>query len=115
MISNEWTLDEKLCKVKYASFDDAVDMINELTNVGPVFMAKLDIKSAFRLLPVSPLDFELLGFKFQDKYWVDRCLPMGCAISCRLFEMFSSFLEYHIKRSIGISSISHYLVSESWG
>ena len=34
---------------------------------GPVFMAKLDIKSAFRLLPVHPEDFELLGFKFAPR------------------------------------------------
>ena len=102
-------IDDKLCRVRYASFDDAVHMIDELSRVGDVFMAKLDIKSAFRLLPISPLDFDLLGFKFQGDYWVDRCLPMGCAISCRLFEMFSSFLEFHVKKVTGSDQITHYL------
>ena len=36
-------IDEKLCKVKYASFDDACDMIAKLNVTGEVFMAKLDI------------------------------------------------------------------------
>lgn len=39
-------------------------MINKL-GVG-VFLAKSDIKSAFRLLPASPGDFDLLGFQFQN-------------------------------------------------
>jgi len=102
-------IDERLCRVKYASFDEAVDMVAKLNLAGPVFMAKLDIKSAFRILPVNPLDFELLGFKFLGQYYVDRCLPMGCSISCRLFEMFSTFLEYVIKSQTGVQTISHFL------
>ena len=102
-------IDEKLCRVKYTSFDEAVGMIADLCKEGrPVFMAKLDIKSAFRLLPVNPLDFDLLGFKF-DGYWIDRSLPFGCSISCRLFEMFSCFLEFYIKKVTGVQSIKHYL------
>ena len=102
-------IDEKLCRVKYTSFDEAVGMIADLCKEGrPVFMAKLDIKSAFRLLPVNPLDFDLLGFKF-DGYWIDRSLPFACPISCRLFEMFSCFLEFYIKKVTGVQSIKHYL------
>ena len=103
------SIDEKVCRVKYASFDDALSIVAQLRLSGDVFMAKLDIKSAFRLLPVNPLDFELLGFKFDGSYYVDRCLPMGCAISCRLFEMFSTFLEFVFKTKTGVQSISHYL------
>ena len=102
-------IDDKLCKVKYSSFDDAISMISELN--GQIFLGKLDIKSAFRLLPVNPLDFDLLGFRFNSCWWVDRCVPMGCAISCSLFEKFSSFLEYHVKTIAGekVINIRHYL------
>ena len=76
------------CKVHYASFDTAVDLA---MSVGPQsWLAKTDIKSAIRLLPVAPSDYELLGFKFQDKFYYDMCLPMGCSISCSPFEMFST-------------------------
>ena len=73
------------------------------------WLAKTDIKSAFRLLPVAPSDYELLGFQFQNMYYYDMCLPMGCSISCALFETFSTFLEFHIKRVLETNSITHYL------
>lgn len=54
---------ELLCSVRYTSFDQAVQMVKRC---GPgAEMAKCDIKSAFRLLPVHPEDFDLLGFMFE--------------------------------------------------
>ena len=54
-------------------------------------ISKMEISNEFRLLPIRPEDFALLGFKFLDKNYVDKFLPIGCAISCALFEKFSSF------------------------
>ena len=48
------------CRVEYARFDDAVALVR--TAGEGALMAKSDIKSAFRLLPIAPEDFELLGF-----------------------------------------------------
>ncbi len=45
---------------------------------------------AFGLLRIQPSDFELLGLKFFDKYFVDKALPMGCALSCSLFAKFAT-------------------------
>ena len=79
-------------------------------NLGPgARLAKADIKSAFRLLPVSPFDFELLGFKFEGKYYFDKCLPFGCSISCALFEKFATFLEYLVRQSVPSGNLEHYL------
>jgi hypothetical protein len=50
-------------------------------------LAKIDIRQAFRLLIVNPADFDLLGIKFDGKYYIEKCLPMGCSISCALFEL----------------------------
>ena len=55
-------------------------------------LSKADIKSAFRLLKVTPSDFDKLGFRFEGKYYFDRCLPMGASISCSIFENFSTAL-----------------------
>jgi hypothetical protein len=74
------------CTVRYSGIDDAIDMINRIGKRGK--LAKTDIKSAFRLLRVSPSDFDQLGFSFDNKFYFDKCLPFGASISCSLFENF---------------------------
>ena len=59
-------------------------------------IAKVDIKSVFRLRPVHPTDFERLGIQFKNNFYIDKCLPMGNAISCNLFEKFSTFIQWVI-------------------
>ncbi len=95
------------CAVQYTKFDRAVELA---ANHGKgALLAKCDVKSAFRLLPVHPDDFELLGFKFEGKYYFDKALPMGASVSCSLFEMFSSFLEFKINSISNANSVLHYL------
>ncbi|XP_067322974.1 uncharacterized protein [Anolis sagrei] len=98
---------DEQCSVSYTSFDTAVRLVRRY---GPgAELAKCDIKSAFRLLPVHPADFELLGFQFQGLFYCDRALPMGCAVSCAAFETFSTFLEWAIKEKSGLRGVAHYL------
>ena len=70
--------------VQYATISDAIKHINHHGRA--CFLAKTDIKSAFRLLPIHPDDRHLLGLKWDGLYYFDNCLPMGCASSCKLFE-----------------------------
>ena len=72
--------------VHYATINQAVKIVQRL-GVG-CFMAKTDIKSAFRIIPIHPQDYSLLGIKWADKYYFDRCLPMGCSSSFAIFETF---------------------------
>nr|XP_034972425.1 uncharacterized protein LOC118085646 [Zootoca vivipara] len=95
------------CSVHYASLDHAIKLVREC---GPgALMAKCDIESAFRLLPVHPHDFRFLGFKFQDNWYFDKAMPMGCSIACAAFETFSTFVEWAMKQRSGSHYISHYL------
>ena len=87
-------LDPQACSVKYTSFDKVIEMI-AIQGVNAK-LAKIDIKSAFRLLPIYSGDFDLLGFQFKGQYYIDKCLPMGCSISCSLFEKFASFLHWMV-------------------
>lgn len=64
---------------------------------------KMDLKNAFRLLPVNRNDFQLLGFKFHNKFFIDKSLPFGCAISCHTFEIFA------LKRRMDSGKLLHYL------
>lgn len=100
-------IDPSTCSVKYTAFDTVVDMIAML---GPsAELGKVDIKNAFRLLPIHPGDFDLLGFKFKNQFYFDKCLPMGCSISCAIFEKFSTFLQWVVKEKAGLSTLEHYL------
>ncbi|KAM4045389.1 uncharacterized protein ACNLHF_009217 [Anomaloglossus baeobatrachus] len=47
--------------------------------------------------------------EWQGRFYVDLCLPMGCSISCSLFESFSTFLEWVVKKEAGVRSVLHYL------
>ncbi len=81
------------CKhVTYSSLQDAVELILALGK--GCFLAKCDIKSAFRLLQVAPSDHHYLGFMFDDMYYYDTVMLMGCALSCRSFERFSRALHW---------------------
>ena len=61
------------------------------------FMAKADMESVFRLLPVHPRHFCLLGITVNDFYLIDKSLPMGASCSPVLFENFPTFLEWATK------------------
>lgn len=83
-------IDDSLCLTLYATFEDAIVKIQAF---GPgALLAKTDIKSAFRLLPISPSAFISLGFYFDGGFYFDKSLPMGCSLSCAYYKMFSTFL-----------------------
>ena len=67
-------IDEKVCAVKYSSFDQVLDMISGLGKSQE--LGKINIRQAFRLIIINPSYFDLLGIMFDDKYYVDKCLPM---------------------------------------
>ena len=60
----------KLFLGDYTSFDAAVHMVQVLGQC--CLLGKSDIKNAFRLLLVSPLDFDQLGYYSEEKYFLSR-------------------------------------------
>ena len=91
--------------VHYASIEDAIRFIK--MGEETTFLAKVDIESAFRIIPVSPLDSPLLGFQWDGKYYMDAVLPMGCSSSCAIVEEFSTALEWIAKTKLGITEVVH--------
>lgn len=92
-------INNSLSSVTYASFEDALSKLRYLGK--GTLMAKADIKLAFRLLPINPACFNSLGFFFNNQFYFDKCLPMGCSLSCFYFESFSSFLEWVVSVESG--------------
>jgi hypothetical protein len=93
--------------VNYETFDKVVELIN--VNGRGALLAKSDIQDAFRIIPINPCDYHLLGFKINDMYYYDKVLPMGCRVSCNLFETFSRSLQWVIKNIYRFQTITHCL------
>ena len=92
--------------VKYSSIMDAIAI---LINLKPgSFLAKADVKSAFRLIPINPDQYHLLCYKWRGFFYIDTCLPMGARSSCQIFELFSSSLEFVLNK-LGVNFVVHYL------
>ncbi len=95
----------ELCRVEYETLDDCLAIVASLGK--DCLMSKTDIKSAYRIFEVHKLDYRLLGFTWNMLYYFDRCLPMGCAISCNKFEEFSKLLHWLLESKFGILYMSH--------
>jgi len=93
--------------VQYQTVDDAIAAIQI---VGPTaYLAKTDIKSAFRIIPIHPSDYHLLGFKWRGKYYYDKTLPMGAGSACQIFERFSNAIHYIAENKLNIAYMAHIL------
>ena len=100
-------IDKEYTSVSYAGIEDAVTIIKRIGT--GCFMAKTDLKSAYRILPVRPDDYPLLGFSWEGKLYYDRCLAMGCSSSCLTFEKFSTALEWIAIQKLGCRGVVHIL------
>lgn len=56
-------IDEKLCSLRYASVDNAVSFVQQLGR--DTELVKLDIKDAYRIVPVHPAD-HYLGIRWGE-------------------------------------------------
>ena len=88
--------------VHYTPFDAATDLAQSC------FLSKLDIKHAFRLIPVHPSQWHLLCYGWEGNYFVDTVLPFGLRSSPAIFNQFADLVGWVIKTKYGIVTIIHY-------
>lgn len=93
-------------KINFAGMDDVARMAVQLQNSWAV---KLDIKSAFKCLPLRYQEWFLTGFQFQGAFFIQTQIPFGAAASCRNFELCMRLLEWIIKNEYPPALITHYL------
>ena len=91
--------------LRYSTVYDAIDSVMRLGRGAP--MAKIDIKSAFRLCPVHPSDHNLLGMKWRGSFYFDRVLPFGLRSAPFIFNCLAEALEW-IAVQQGVTTIHHY-------
>jgi hypothetical protein len=102
---------------QYVTIDDAIAGIKRF---GPdCFLAKTDIESAFRLIPVHPDDYELLGMFWDGKYYFDKVLPFGLRSAPFIFNQLSDAFEQILLNNCKIYFACHilddFLIMEPWG
>ena len=74
----------------------SVDIItNSLRNLGPsAQMFKIDISRAFRHIKIDPGDIDLLGIKFDNKYFLDCSLAFGFRHGSLIFQRCTDAIRY---------------------
>ena len=93
-------VDPELCSLTYTSVDEAVQWI--LRRGRGALLAKFDIASAYRIVPVHPHDHPLLGMAWKQQHLVDAALPFGLRSAPKLFNAHE--LHHHIRLNHGFRS-----------
>ena len=99
-------IDKSLCSLSYVSVDDLAEIIRKVGH--KALLAKLDIRSAYRIVPVHPEDRQFLGMQWKGKLFIDTALPFGLRSAPKLFNALADALEW-IMRSRGLRHLAHYL------
>ena len=92
--------------LRYSTVQDAMDSVMLLGRAA--LMAKLDVKSAFRLCPVRPEGHHLLGMRWQGSFFFDRVLPIGLRLAPFIFNCLADAIEWLVRQD-SVLHIHHYL------
>ncbi len=89
-------IDPKLCSLSYVSVDDAARLV-EKSGRG-AYLAKTDIKQAYRMVPVHPEDRPLLGMVWEGILFVDSALPFRLRSAPKNFNAIVDALQWLTKQ-----------------
>ena len=94
-------IDPSMYSLSYCSVDDAYEFINQL---GPgTLLSKIDLKDAFRLILVSPADWNLLGIQWRQQFFIDTCLPFSLRSAHFLFNQLTYAIHWTLENNYSIS------------
>ena len=100
-------IDPEFCSLSYTTVDHVADVAVRL-GVGAL-LAKADIESAYRLIPVHPEDRPLQAVQWQEQIFVDPMLPFGLRTAPKIFNAVADTLHWHLQQG-GIQYLYHYLI-----
>ena len=100
-------IDKEEFSLRYVTTDTAVKFIQAR---GPgCFLSKIDIAQAFRLIPVAPSCWSLLGIFWENRYYFDTRLSMGGRSSPSLFNNLPEAIEWVLKNNYDLDMVCHLL------
>ena len=70
-------------------------------------LAKIDIKSAYRVVTIHPSDRPLVGMKWREQIYVDGALRFGLRAAPKSFTAVADALEWILEQN-GIRFVMHY-------
>ena len=88
------------------TMDHAVALLSQYGQ--DALMAKIDLKAAFRLIPVQAADWVHLGICWRGQFYVDTCLPFGLRSAPALFNHYAEALDWIMANNYG-AQLLHYL------
>ena len=95
-----------LCSLQYTSVDKMARAAQ--VHGRRALLAKVDVKSAYRLVPVHPDDRLLLTVQWKGETFVDAMLPFGLRSAPKIFTAVADAVEWCVRQQ-GVCGIDHYL------
>jgi len=99
-------IDRDFCSFHYVSVDTAAARMHNLGR--GALLAKMDIKQAYRHIPVAPEDRHLLGLSWKGETYIDQVLPFGLRLAPLIFSAVADALQW-IMINRGVSWTIHYI------
>ena len=96
----------ELCSLVYATVEEAASLVKG--HGKGALMSKLDLMSAYRMVPIHPQDQWLLGIIWKTTVLVDRALPFGLRSAPKIFNSVADGLAWAMSCA-GIVHPIHYL------
>ena len=93
--------------LQYSTVTHAISLIRQAGR--GAWLAKADITSAFKVLPLHPDSWHLFGVCWKDKYYFAVRLTFGCKSSPKLFDNLSELLCWILLNNYRIPFLVHLL------
>ena len=90
-------IDPEMCSLHYITVDDVAGVTESVGWGGGANLAKVDIKSAYQIIPVHPEDRALLGMKWEGALYVDAALPFGLHSAPKIFTSIADSPEWMLR------------------
>ena len=97
---------QSLCSLSYTSVDQAARLVAACGK--GALMAKTDLRSAYRQVPVHADDQHLLGIEWGGQTYCDRALPFGLRSAPKVFTAVADGLAWALC-CVGVVNCVHYL------
>ena len=95
-----------LSSLSYMSVDDVVAGI--IQRGRGTLLVKMDIRQAYRKVPIHPSDRPFLGMQWQGATFVDAALPFGLRSAPLIFSASADVLQWAMEK-MGIEWVAHYI------
>lgn len=100
-------IDPQDFSLQYIKANQVICMVSRY---GPrALMAKFDVESAYRNIPVHPDDRFLLGMRWRGQFYLDLSLPFGLCSAPFIFNSVADMVEWILLHKHRLSDLLHYL------